>query len=183
MIGIKRRKKVEGWAQDVNDLDRGGSSRSLRQRLAENNKLWLVCFLVVLGLSVYFIRDASVSNQVNKEAPLPIADVGSYNPDDYADFAAKFAEDSDYSGILLKTPEFNGPDKLRLLVPGDASRDDIEYVAKMAARLISHKFSHRVVVQVYMKRANGSQTLVAHTMWDSKKGYSVKFKEEAQDLL
>lgn len=178
MIGIKRHQKVEGWAVEVADQDAVGSSSGIRQRLADNNKLWILCFVVILGLSLVFIRDANRSNQVEKQNYLPVANADSYDPGAYADFAAKFAKDPDYKETLLQTPEFTGPDRFRLLVPGDVSRDEIEYVSRMAASSISHQFKHRVTVQVYMQRASGSKKLVAYTTWDAKKGYAVKFKDD-----
>ena len=183
MIGIKRRKRVEGWAQDVTDSDSSGTNSGFRQRLADNNKLWLLCFAVVIGLSLFYIRDANRSSAVDNASYLPLANTDSYDPGAYADFADKLGKDPDYADILLESPRFNGPDKFKFLVAGDISRDDIEYVSRMAARSISHKFKHRVTVQAYMKRANGHRMLVAYTAWSAKKGYSVKFKDEADDLL
>lgn len=183
MIRMKRRKRIEGWAEDVSDLNNNGNNSGLRQRLADNNKLWLLSLVVVISLSIYFVRDVNRSSDGVNNAHLPVADFDSYDPAEYDDYALSLAKKPDYQDIVCEPPSFNGPDRFRLVVLGDASRDDIEYLARMTAMSISHKFKHRVTVQVYMKRASGSKSLIAHTAWTAKKGYSVKFKDSADDLL
>lgn len=175
MLGLKRRRKVEGWALDVAETDAQVGRTTLAQRLAESNKLWIVSFVAVLALSGYLVRTTG------SFAPDRVVPPSTRAPENYTDeahkaFAREFVVDKSY-GFKVLDAGFVAPDRFRVVVPGNVSKDDIDYAAAMAGNRIIHEFHFRAVIQVYRRSAGGAESLAATARWEPKKyGYVVKHK-------
>lgn len=181
MVGLKRRRKIEGWALDVSDTDIHSVDLTFRQRLADNNKLWLICTVVVLLAAMLLIWKAQSAGKVDdKLIAQPKAAIENAPVDEaHARFAREFAADKAYSSMNIKA-HFIDMGRFKIVVPSDISADDIDYMSKSAAEQIRYKFNHRVVVQVYMRSAaDRKESRVAITSWSTKKfgGYVVKFED------
>ncbi len=159
------RRKVEGWAADVDETDAQVGRASLRQRLSDNNKLWLISLLAVVLVTGYLVKGASRPEPDVVRSP-------SKAPADYTDSAHKDFERELMQGKLLGLSAtevtFVKPDQLRIVVPGNASRDDIDHAAIMAGDRILAKFGFHAVVQVYRREANGKVSPAAIAQWEPK---------------
>lgn len=185
MIGIKRRRKVEGWALEVSDTNADAGRFTVWHRLADNTRLWFVALAAVVLISAFFVFQAvnsgNDSDSYGKRLAIPPADA--YKDAKHKQFAQEFATSKAYGGSILSA-EFVGSE-FKLILSGTTSADEIDYTAKMAAKLIEHKFKHRAIVVVYMKRASdGKERFVANTKWDPKRyGYTIKFRGSANKVL
>lgn len=181
MMGMGRRRRVEGWALDIPDVDAGGAPLSLRQRLSEDNKLWLV----IMGLIVIFtfwmlMNGKSGDGDDHHKAKVLPSCSGTFNDDKHRSFTDYFLANKRYSSSVLEAG-YVGPGNFRIVMLGSTGPDDIEYTSKMAAKLIETKVGERAVVNVYMKsEPSGLTRKVARTNWDDKKAtYMIIFEGEA----
>lgn len=164
MIGLRRRRRVEGWAETVSTADEAVHS-SFIQRVADSNKLWvatLVVLVVVAG--VLMMQAKERRSQKNEELYNPSARLakGSYYDKPHADFAADFIRKN--SSVL--DAHFAGG-RFVIVVPGDASADDIEHLASIAAQRNLAKFKNRIVVGVYQRSAaTKGEVLAATAKWE-----------------
>jgi len=183
MLKLKRRPLVEGWAVDVNEDDQVGSPGG-RSGLADNHLAWVVTLLVVLLAAGVLLR---LSGQTRKPETLirspKQAVAGSYTDEKHRGFEEVFSGQTT-AGTRVVEAVFTDVDRFRVVLPGDANADDIDYIAKLAAMKIDREFGHGCVVSVYLRRAEDGSTIpVATTVWDKKKfGYVVRFNSE-QRLL
>ena len=180
MVGIKRRRKVEGWALDVSETDAQVGRTTLRQRLAENNRLWAVCLLAVFGLTAGLIWLADREQSPEDKYLIGPAGARAGSPDDLAhrEFAREFASERTGRFTVVEA-RFVGSDNFRITVPGNMSRDDIDFLAKIAGLKIVKRFGFRPVVQVYAKSAGSVPVLVATAQYETQKyGFVIKRAEE-----
>jgi hypothetical protein len=176
MIGIHRRRRIEGWAVEVSESQSTAGPYTLRQKLADNNKLWLIILGAILAIALWLLFNTIQTEIVPSDGPAGGASIGSYDDSRHQDFTNWFLGKKPYADSVLEGG-FVGPNMFRLIMPSDASADDIDYTSKMTASLIEHKLRERTVVQVYLKRAStGSQQLVATTQYEpDSHGYKTKF--------
>lgn len=186
MLGIRRRKQVEGWALDVNEDGRGRMSLSLRQRLAESNKLWLLCaagFVVLVVVVLGQAKDTAKlsATQLIKNPKWPPQ--GAVPTPEHAAFAREFRTDKSVAGKVLEA-SFVNQRRFRVVVPAEISADDMNFIAKTAARKILHRFDHLCTVELYVRSAAGNRTyLAATTRWDPEKfGFVVKLHKLSPNL-
>jgi hypothetical protein len=182
MLGLKRRKRVEGWAVDVPGTNGDMEPRSVLQRLGDNNKAWLLCLagIVILTLALIKMSDRTIGGDVAASEPRAI-------PSEYRDrgrylqFEQDFRADKRFAEAVLED-RFLSPGRFQIVVSGGVSADEIDYVAKMAAERIRYLFGHKTVVQVYKRHAvTGAKILVAIVQWESKKGgYVVSFRSVSE---
>ena len=184
MVGLKRRKKLEGWALADSEINEESRHVGTWQRLADNNKLWAACLIAVLLLSAFFYRNAKQGSQVKNDFESSPISTGSYDNKAHKEFSRQFLQNSRY-GTLVTDARFVGPETFRLTLKGNSGADDIDYVSKVAAQKILSKFKTRVVVQAYMKSsAFKGEMLIATAQWESKKyGFVVRFSREASKVL
>lgn len=154
MVGLKNR-KAEGWALDVSDSE----DISLRQRLADNNKLWLTSLIIVILISAFLWHSAK-NEKVEKQSMPPVRSNKAYSEADYMRFANNFKAQNE-----VVDAKFINEDKFRIVVPSEVRADDIEHMSTITAQKILHKFGHRVVIQVYFRNASGNEKLTAVTRW------------------
>ncbi len=176
MVGIKRRRRVEGWALDVSETDAQVGRSTLRQRLAESNKLWVVCVAVVLVLTAGLIRFANTEQSSSNGHQIRPAGADAGSPDDAAhrEFARQFLAERSGNPTVLDA-RFVSADRFQITVPSSLRRDDIEFLAKFAGLKIVHDFRFRPVVEVYSKGSTKRPELVATAQWEPKKfGFVVK---------
>lgn len=177
MLGLRRRKQLEGWAIDVSEDGRDQFSRGLRQRLADNNKLWLVCAVVILAVAVMLVAQARHGGDVTaryvKNPKWPPA--GAQASEQHIAFSEEFRKEKSVAG-KVKDARFIGQRRFKVVVPAEVSTDDMHYIAKMAARKILLRFKHLSTVELYVQSAAaGKQDLAATTRWDAEKyGFVVK---------
>lgn len=178
MLGLRRRRRIEGWAVDVPDPEGELERQGLLRRLAESTKAWIFCLVVIVLVTAFFAKNANrgagtpALTAPPKQAPSDFPDRTRYT-----NFEKEFASDSKFAEVVLQA-HFVTPGLLEIVVPAGASADNIEYTARMAGVRIRHVFGHRVVVQVYRKNAKtGERLLVATAQWQPKRsGYYVKFE-------
>ncbi|MGB9620552.1 MAG: hypothetical protein ACPL7K_09090, partial [Armatimonadota bacterium] len=170
-------RKVEGWALDVSETDAEVGRSTLRQRLAENNKLWAASMIGMVLLTIGLLRFADQPPDPREKYQIRPAgsDLGSPNDAAHLEFAQEFVRERPGRLDLLEA-RFVSPESFRITVPASTSRDDIDFLAKAAGLRIIHKFRIRPVVQVYLKSAGSPATLAATAHWEAKKyGFVVKF--------
>lgn len=180
MFGLKRRKRVEGWAVDI-DQD-GDEPVTIRQRLADSNWLWVLSLAAVLVLAwlVMFAARQVGDARAQKSRGPSLWGKGTYDDAEHARFARDFVLDRSHPGTVLDA-RFTGRRSFRVTVPGDTSADDIDYIAKMAALKIVRQFDLRVVVNVYVRSSDGPEVLTATTRYvPDKYGYVVKFLDRTK---
>ena len=183
MVGIKRRRKVEGWALDVSETDAQVGRTTLGQRLAESNKLWAVCVLALFGLTAGLIWKADRGQLPEDKYLVQPAGPRAGASDDMAhrEFARKFASERSRKFTVVEA-RFVGPDNFRITVPGNTSKDDIDFLAKVAGMKIVQKFGFRPVVQVYIQSPDAPPLLVATAQWETKKyGFVVRFPKRLSE--
>jgi hypothetical protein len=174
MVGLKRRRRVEGWAETVSTADEAMQS-SFMQRIADSNKLWvatLVVLVVVAGVLMMQAKDRRSQKNEDLYSPSARLAEGSYIDKPHADFAADFVRKN---GSVLDA--HFGEGKFVIVVPGDASADDIEHLASMAAQRNLARFKNRIVVEVYQRSASTKAELLAATAkWEVKRyGFVVRW--------
>ncbi len=179
MLGLKKRNKVEGWALDVSQPELDGKGRSIRQRLADNDKLWLgslILILLIVAVTVY------TSTKDSEDQPIPVepelTGIGFYDDAAHAEFAAQLAASGSRRDIVL-TAAFVGPSKFRVTVRADVSTDDITEMAQYAGNRILNEFRTRAVIQVYaLSAASGEERLAATAQFvDEQYGFVVEFQD------
>ena len=178
MLGLRRRKRQEGWAVDVEHVEPDGRDDSVRQRLADSDKLWVAAiFAVVLVVVVFFMLDKrGVQRKANPpDGPAPAASL-SYNDAAHRDFAEHFVSKKGRESTVTSARFLNAK-KFRIIVRGDVGADEISYLASMAANRISYEFKTRAAVQVYRSSAaEHRDILVATAVWkDDRFGFVVQF--------
>jgi hypothetical protein len=178
MMGLRRRKKVEGWAVDVGSAEGDYGPLTLRQRLGDNNKLWIASFIVVVLLAGLFMKTSE--RVIGRPRPMPEPGRA---PAAFGDRAASYAQlaeqirsDKRHNGAVLEA-RFLTPGRLQIIVSGNISADEIDYVSKMAAEKVRARFGDRCVVQVYMRNLGSDvRSLVSTTRWEPKKfGFVVHY--------
>ncbi|MCE5197497.1 MAG: hypothetical protein ABFD54_17440 [Armatimonadota bacterium] len=179
MVGLKRHKRIEGWAVEVPDADSELGQLTPIQRLAENNRLWVFSLagVLVLAILLMFIFKHSAKPADPYGVRPSYANKGYYDDQQHRLFAQEFAVNKSYGSAVIEA-NFVSLDRFKIVLDGNCSADEIDYAAKMAAMLILRKFRYRAVVQCYVRRASdGVEHLAATTIWSPKKyGFVVKFE-------
>jgi len=179
MIRFRRRRRVEGWALDIAEAN--GAPLSLRQRLSEDNRLWLVVMGVIVVFTFWMVTNGKSggNNDSHKAKHLPPS-VGSYTDDKHQSFTNYFLANKRYSSSVLEA-RYVGPGNFRMVMPGNTCSDDIEYISKMAAKLIEYRVGERAVVNVYLRsEQSGLTRKVARTNWSDKRAtYTITFEGRA----
>lgn len=178
MLGLKRRKRQEGWAVEVDPNDERQNAHFL-QRISDNNKIWVISLVAVLLMTVVLVWVSTRSGTPAQEYGGQPGYRGTGNYDDAAHsaFVEKFVKSKSY-GAVVASARFVDQERFEIIVNQGVSADEIDYTAQMAAQIILEKFRQRVVVEVYDQDTAGKHFL-ANTVWDEKKlGYVVKFNKE-----
>lgn len=179
MLGLRRRKRVEGWAVDVAEYGSEETATSLRERLAASNKLWLLSLVVVVGIGLALLSSMGDSSSgENKFIVSPKGAGESVSVDKaHLDFARSFRNERVRGGNIYEA-EFRTPNLFRIVVPADVGQDDIDYISKMAAWKILRTLHHQSIVVVYTRRAaDGGEVKAATTSWKpSKFGFVVRYE-------
>jgi hypothetical protein len=179
MLGLKRRKRVEGWAVDVPEAN--GEHQGVARRVIDNNKVWLLCLVGVVVLTLACVefsgRTISGPERIILPGPAP-----TYYRDrtTYLQFEQDFRNDKKIAEPVAED-RFLSPGRFQIVVFSGVSADEIEYLAGMAAARITYVFHHRAVVLVYKKSKSNVKTLIATAQWEPrKKGYGVTFQPGSQ---
>jgi hypothetical protein len=177
MLGLKRRKKQEGWAVDIDDSKDETKGLSLLQRIGDNNKFWAASIIVVVLIAALLIvqSNRSVPDALESETQPGYSGKGVYNDAAHKKFATDFVTDKSY-GTFITSARFIDQERFEMIAGRGVSADEIDFAARMAARLILSKFRQRIVVEVYDEDSAGKHFL-ANTAWNPEKGYIVKFNK------
>lgn len=183
MLGLKRRKRIEGWAVDVSDTNCEAERPGILQWIGDNNKAWLMCLVgIVLLTGVYakFSR-RTIGGNIPEDVPLRAPEYFRERPR-YTQFEQEFRRDKRLVVDSIVDARFLSPGRFRIVVSSGIGADEIDYLAKMAAERVRYVFHHRTVVQVYQQNHDGeSKVLVATAQWQEKKhGYWVKLQSDAR---
>lgn len=174
------RRKVEGWAVDISETDAQVGRATLRQRLADNNKLWMISLVAVILATGFLLRGMGRSEEEVSFRPSAKASP-SYTDREHRTFAREFAQGKSY-GFRVLQADFVAPDRFRIVAPGNVGNEDLSYAARTAGDMIVHRFGFRAVIQVYRRSANGDETLAVTARWEPKKyGYVAKSAERARE--
>lgn len=176
MVGLKPRKRVEGWALDASNPSEARESAGVVQRIGDSNKLWVICFIGVLLLFAFLLHEAKRGGPPPQEygGQRGYRGIGTYDDEAHTAFVEKFRT-SKFYGSAVESARFINQERFEIIARRGVSTDEIGYAASMAARIIVEKFRQRVVVEVYQQDPSGKR-LLATTRWDRKKlGYVVKF--------
>ncbi|MEN6357146.1 MAG: hypothetical protein ABFD83_08695 [Armatimonadota bacterium] len=177
MLGLKRRKRQEGWAVEIDPNDERQSAGPL-QRISDNNKLWIASLIAVLLMTVVLIWTSSRGGTPPQEygGQPGYRGKGTYDDAAHAKFALSFAKSKSY-GTAIDSARFVDQEHFEIIVGQGVSADEIDYAARMAAQIILEKFRQRVIVEVYDQDSAGKHFL-ANTLWDEEKlGFIVKFNK------
>ena len=181
MIRFRRRRRVEGWALDINDAEANSAPLSLRQRLSEDNRLWLVFMGLIVIFTFWMVTNGkSGGNDDSHKAKNLPPSVGSYTDDKHQSFTNYFLANKRYSSSVLEA-RYVGPGNFRIVMSGGTSTDEIKYISTMAAKLIECRVGERAVVNVYVRsEQTGLTDKVATTNWNDKRAtYTVTLKTPA----
>jgi hypothetical protein len=176
MVGLRPRKKVEGWALDISNPNDERKGVGFVQRIGDSNKLWTICFIGVLLLTAFLYLEAKHTDPLPQGQP-GFRGIGDYDDEAHTAFVEKFITSKSY-GSAVESARFINQERFEIVAKRGVSADEIEYAAKMAASIILEKFRQRVVVEVYDEIPSGKR-LLARTEWSSKKlGYVLKFTDK-----
>jgi len=184
MLGLKRRKRIEGWAVDVSEIEAEAERLGFLQRIGDNNKAWLVCLVGILLMTGIYIKFAKrtygghVAEPPPREAPEYFRERSRYTQ-----FERDFRADKQYVASVVDA-RFLSPGMFQVVVASGISADEIDYLAKMSAERVTYVFHHRTVVQIYQRSPRGnSKVPVATAQWQDKKhGYWVKMQSDMRAL-
>ena len=182
MLGLGRRKKVEGWAINISKSDGDSERQGVIQRIADNNRAWIACLAGVVLLTFFLVKYSN--RTIGGSAPLRVPQPAPSEFRDrsrYTRFEQEFRGDKQFAELVL-VARFLSPGRFQIVVPGGISADEIGYMAGIAAERISYRLRHRTVVQLYQKSMKGdTRILVATAQWQPKKrGYTVRFHIASQ---
>jgi hypothetical protein len=183
MLGLKRRAKAEGWQQEVSEPELDGEPTSLRQRLGDSDKLWLVSLVIVVLIVVISVAITRRGGEgLDAAAKARSAGVGRYDDAAHNAFVEALLGNTRYSRLMVES-RFDGPNTFRITVHSDASGDEVADLARYVGNGILAKFKMRVVVHVYARSAaTGNEKLVATARYEDEEfGYIVEWKERRAD--
>ena len=179
MLGLKRRRRVDGWAVEVSESEPDGGSLSVRQRIGDSDKLWAAALIAIVLIAAFLYMSAKGGGEDQKQYTVQPASSPSGSYDDAAH--RKFEVDVRKKisrGVGIIEARFVGLSKFRITVPGNTSADSMEYISCHAAERILHDFKTQAVVQVYMRTARGKMILAATARYDPDQyGFIVKFEK------
>lgn len=181
MIGLKQRKRQEGWTTEVSNPNDERQNAGLLQRIGDNNKLWSVCLVGVLLLTALLFKQANRQGAPPQEygGQPGYHGKGTYDDEAHRAFAENFKASKSYGSSVVST-RFVNQERFEIIAQSGVSADEIDYAARMAARIILEKFRQRVVVEVYTQELSGKR-LLARTIWNPDKlGYVVKFNNDQE---
>lgn len=161
-----------------------GMPSSLRQKLADDNRLWLIIAGIILVAAVWLIFNARPDDDKKEYAGKYVPPCsGSFNDSDHLNFTLWFRKSKSYSENVIDCG-FVGPGNFRLVMPSNVSPDEIEYTSKMAATLIEHKLHERPVINIYGQNiSTGERKKTARTEWSpARSGYILKFEGEDKEI-
>ena len=182
MLGLRRRKRKEGWAVDVERIEPDGRDDSVRLRMADSDRLWVaaICAIALIACLVYAIDKRGAGRRSKPPAEPTSAQALSYNDAAHRKFTERFVSKKSQQSTVLEARFLNAK-KFRIIVRGDVGADDISYLASMAANRIAHEFGTRAAVQVYRRStAEKKDILIATAVWkDDRFGFVVQFDKRS----
>jgi hypothetical protein len=178
MAAVSRQKMHEGWEVDVPAEAGMSYVTSLREKLADNGKLWLLALLAIAActaVGLKYSKQSDLSVEAFQKLP-PAPREGAISEDMRGQFVQDLLDDKDFGSILANV-RFVGPDVLRISLKPSASLDETDYLAKMAGQRFLKKFKARLVVMSFSQDIRGTETLVGTTRWSKEKyGYVTRIR-------
>lgn len=185
---MARKRRVEGWALEVNDPEEA-MGKSLLQRLGDNNRLWLAAVIALVVVSAALLVQAGHQGSAVEELYSPPAKMpgSSYNDARHVAFAQSFVERKDVVGKVVSA-YFAPPEDPRdgdtfvVVFAADTSMDDIGHISLTAAEKNRAVFKTRVRVVAYqLHPTTKAKVRVAVTRWvASRYGFVTTFIRRSQ---
>ena len=179
MAGLKRRRRVEGWAVNLSESGGEADNSSLRQRLADNNKLWAFSMVAIVLITCFLFfesKQGASKDESNFTDKYQATSNTPYLDEAHNKFVSAFKTYKS-SGFTVLDASFVGPGSLQVVVPGDVSADDIEYMANLIGMKALHSLKERIVVNVYFNKASGIRPDAVASFNPKQNGFIVKFKD------
>jgi hypothetical protein len=165
---------VEGWALDATDV----KENRLREKLANNTKLWIVCLVIFVGATLHYAQQLQKSNAQNTVATVQTGGVakGTNDDVDHAKLADDMVKMAAKRGMHM-TAHFVDVDTFEMSVPMDTAGDELAFMARFSATAIYKRFGNVATVYVYgSKNGKPSSDPMAITSWsDREKNFITKF--------
>jgi len=181
---LSRKRKVEGWALEVSNLE-DTMGRSFLQRVGDNNKLWLGAVVALLLVSFFLLFQSKPHTSANDDdlySPPAVRPNCNYNDAEHTAFAKRFIVRKDIAGKVIDARfaaavNPKDGDRFVIVVAADTSLDDVENIAQLAAEKNRADFKTRIIVVTYrIDPATRSEVKVATTKWiKSRYGFVTTF--------
>jgi hypothetical protein len=182
MLGLRRRKRIEGWAVDVSETDGEMERQGFFQWIGDNSRAWFICLVGIVLLTGVYVKYSrrTIGGNIPEGVPLQAPEYFRERPR-YTQFEQDFRRDKRFVDYVVDA-RFLSPGRFQVVVSSGIGADDMDYLAKMAAERVRYVFHHRTVVQIYKEGLKGnSKVLVATAQWQEKKhGYWVKLQSDAR---
>lgn len=181
MLGLKRRRRVEGWAVDVAETNADVGRSTLRQRLAENNRLWIVCTIVVVIGSLYLAFTGGSTEDATGSSIIGRAQ-DNYDDAEHREFEASIPTKRHFKGSVVEA-HFVDRETFRVTLKNGTTTDEVAYVARIVGTQIARKFNYRPVVLAYVVGPDGTRILVASSQYEIRSsGYVTTFPKKSRSV-
>ena len=166
MLRRFKKRNAEGWALDIDEFEIG---HGLRERLASNDKLWIICFLAIIFLAVVFIVRTIGTSPEMPAQELIEKPRGIYTDSDHQQLIKGLIDIAENRGVNISDARFISNRNLTIVVPGDVDGDNISFISRTAAVQIWKRFKVSAIVKTYTEDiANSTTKLAATTQWNRK---------------
>lgn len=155
MLGLTRRRRVEGWAVDAVETNADVGRATLMQRLAQNNRLWIACMILIVVVGLYLAFAGSGLPDENMTG-------GRKTQDTFYDARHRtFADDlptRPYMKGLVIGASFPDRETFWITLKSGTSLEDVGYAARIAGTQIARKFGYRPVIMAYVAGPDGQRS-------------------------
>lgn len=163
-----RRSRQEGWAADIGKE----VAPSLRQKLANNTSLWIICLIAILAScgALIVISGIRAPQDVRSIKPLIPGDtsIGNYTDEAHQEFVRKIQSMEKKRGVIVDA-EFLSDNEFKITVPSGVASDEVAYLSRFAALGIKRHFKIGAIVYAYSRDTKhpDNVTLAATTQWSN----------------
>ncbi len=157
MLGLKRRRRVEGWAVDAAETNSDVGRATLMQRLAQNNRLWIICAIVIVIASLYLVVLSGRSGDNASHSKVVARAQDSYMDEEHQAFADALPTKPHLKGKLVRA-RFSDADMFEITLKSGTSLEDVGYAARIVGTQIARRFGYRPVVLAYVTGPGGSRS-------------------------
>jgi len=159
---------VEGWALEVDEHQ----VPSLRERLADNNKLWVFCLVAVIAGTLYYSTTLSKAPSHSRIGTVELGHQGkgTFNDEAHTALALELEKIARKRGVDANF-YFIDNSRMDLVLPADVALDEISFLSRFAATAIYRRFGNVAMIYAYTKSSTAGdqkQRLAAITRWSER---------------